>query len=125
MVGYVASQVRFWATRRGSRADISLTALNCRPVRFKQDANQALVQDFPHGLNCKIDYHFIFVDIDLVSDEILKGMQKLQTTANVGLSIFFGGVGPHTQFIFLVRSIDLARATKEFGISVRLRLLSS
>lgn len=97
-------------------AHASLTALNCKPVRFQDDATDSLVLDHPHGLNASKDYGFVFVDTTMIDKETKEKMQKLQPKAKV-----CNQNRPHadkTQFIFLVRSIDLARAMRDFDITV-------
>jgi hypothetical protein len=82
----------------------SLTAFNCQPVRFEAELMQSLQKDFPEGLNSHRDFHFVFVDIDMIDEESLATMRKLQ---------------PKAKFVFMCNSIDLATAMKRFSLTVR------
>ncbi|ORY33753.1 hypothetical protein BCR39DRAFT_519071 [Naematelia encephala] len=82
--------------------DENLQALNCKPVRFTEDPSIALVRDVPHGMNSEHNYDFVMISTRLVDKETLDKMRELQNKA---------------QFIFLVRSIDLAKDMRDFEIT--------
>jgi hypothetical protein len=84
-----------------------LTAFNCQPVRFEAELADSLEQDFPEGLNSSHDFHFVFVDIDMIDEAALKEMRRLQ---------------PKAKFVFMCNSIDLAKAMKRFSLTVCLLL---
>jgi hypothetical protein len=82
----------------------SLAAFNCQPVRFEAELADSLQKDFPEGLNSKHDFHFVFVDVEMVDEKALAEMRRLQKNA---------------KFIFMCNSIALAKAMKRFGLTVR------
>ena len=87
-----------------------MTAFNCQPVRFEAELSDSLRKDFPEGLNSQHDFHFVFVDIDMIDEDSLATMRKLQ---------------PKAKFVFMCNSIDLAKAMKRFSLTVRKALIGS
>lgn len=74
-----------------------------------------LVKDEPHGLNSDVDFDFVMVDTQIIDRDMVTKMQNLQSKSKVRSC-----VTTLIQFIYLVRSIDLAKDMRDFGITVRL-----
>lgn len=89
--------------RNPALKQLSLTAFNCQPVRFEAELAQSLEKDFPEGLNSSHDFHFVFVDVDMIEPESLKEMKRLQ---------------PKATFVFMCDSINLAKAMRRFDLTV-------
>jgi hypothetical protein len=81
----------------------SLSAFNCQPVRFEAELAESLQKDFPEGLNSKHDFHFVFVDVQMIDEDGLAEMRRLQ---------------PKATFVFMCNSIALASAMKRFNLTV-------
>lgn len=104
----------------------NLSALGCEPLRFAEDVQECLEKDHPHGLNNTKAFSFIILDTRMINKEILQAMQKLQPDAKVRSVTTRTETLLTAQYIFLVRSIDLADAMRELDISVSpARLLTS
>lgn len=61
----------------------SLDAFYCRPVRFKQDAHESLMLDYPDGLNSHKQFDYVIINPELISKDTLDHMRKLQPTSKV------------------------------------------
>ena len=84
--------------------------MTTKPVRFEAELSDSLQKDFPEGLNSQHDFHFVFVDIDMIDEESLATMRRLQ---------------PKAKFVFMCNSIDLAKAMKRFSLTVRKAVMGS
>lgn len=58
---------------------------------------------FPEGLNSNRDFHFVFVDVEMLNPEAHNEMRRLQPKAN---------------FVYMCNSIELAKAMKKFDLTV-------
>lgn len=58
---------------------------------------------FPEGLNSNHDFHFVFVDVDMLNHEAHDEMRRLQ---------------PKAKFVYMCNSIELAKAMKKFDLTV-------
>lgn len=83
----------------------SLEAFNCQPVRFEAELYEGLQKDFPEGLNSDRDFHFVFVDVTMITPENHREMRRLQ---------------PKAKFVYMCNSIDLAKAMIRFDLTVSL-----
>ena len=81
----------------------NLSALGCQPVHFTDDIILCLRNGHPDGLNSKKDFDVILLDTEILNNDILAKMRKLQ---------------PSAKFRFLVRNINLAQTMKDFDIDV-------
>ena len=88
-----------------ANANFSLEAFNCQPVRFEAELKEGLQKDFPEGLNSNHDFHFVFVDVTMITPEDHAEMRRLQRKA---------------KFVYMCDSIDLAKAMKRFDLTVSL-----
>lgn len=81
----------------------SLTAFNCQPVRFEAELKDSLQKGFPEGLNSSRDFHFVFVDVDMLDQASIDEIKRLQ---------------PKAKFVYMCNSLDLAKAMKRFNLTV-------
>ena len=73
-------------------------------MRFEAELSDSLRKDFPEGLNSSVNFHFVFVDIDMIDEDALKTMRDLQ---------------PDAKFVFMCNSMNLAKAMRRFNLTVR------
>lgn len=66
-------------------ADVSLSELNCAPVRFAPSPELCLKRGEDGGLNSDVNFAFVLVDTTMVDKDTLGKMQKLQPNAKVSL----------------------------------------
>jgi hypothetical protein len=99
-----------YASRISADDCLSLEAFNCQPVRFEAELKEGLQKDFPEGLNSNHDFHFVFIDVTMITPDDLREMKRLQTKA---------------KFVYMCNSIDLAKAMIRFDLTVSLPLISA